>query len=212
MPNDISISRANLAALTGEFLGTCILALVALVLSETTAVSYFIGTSVALALGVIYLMFRGVSGGHFNPAVTIGAWTAKAISTVRGIAYLIAQVAGGFAAYGLYSYMSHSVTHKSVTYSFKIFLAEVIGTIILTLGFAAAKSKAVTPLSSAWTYATALFVGVIVASTASAGVLNPAVALGMRFWDWTYLVAPLIGGIIGINLYTYLFTLPAKKR
>lgn len=212
MANEISISRSSLAAVTGEFLGTCILALVALVLYGTTPVSYFIGTSVALALAVIYLMFRGVSGGHFNPAITVGAWTAKTISTVRGIAYVVAQVAGGFAAYGLYSYLSHSVPHKSSTSNLKIFLAELIGSIVLAIGFAAAANKTFTALSSAWTYATALFVGVIIASTASAGVLNPALASGLRYWSWIYMVAPLAGGIIGINLYNYLLMPPTKKK
>ena len=47
--------------------------------------------------------------------------------------------------------------------------------------------------------------GVIVASVVSNGVLNPAVALGIQSWGIEYFVAPLVGGLIGFNLYALVF-------
>jgi hypothetical protein len=47
----------------------------------------------------------------------------------------------------------------------------------------------------------------------AAGYLNPAVALGSRSFDWVYVLGPLVGGLVGVNLYTYLFAptaAPAK--
>lgn len=213
MLNDIKINRATVAPLLGEFLGTGLLALVALVLSETTAVSYFIGTSVALALGVAYLMFSGISGGHFNPAVTFGMWTARRVSTLRTVAYIVAQLLGGLGAWWLYNYFTHHhIQTKPVTYSFAVLLAEAVGALVLTMGFAAATNRMVGALESAWTYGTALFVAIIIASTASAGVLNPALALGMRYYNWLYYVGPLAGGLVGANLYLYLFPAKASKK
>jgi hypothetical protein len=50
----------------------------------------------------------------------------------------------------------------------------------------------------------AYFVGIVIAATASAGYINPAVALGSRAWSAAYVLGPLVGGLIGVNLYTYL--------
>src|SRR3989344_3466264 len=109
MSQSLQINKANTAPLVAEFLGTSVLVMVALVLSQTTAVSYFIGTSVALALGVVYMMFSGVSGGHFNPAITLCVWTSNKItqsSAVKAIAYIVAQVLGALGSWQLYQYFA----------------------------------------------------------------------------------------------------------
>jgi hypothetical protein len=56
-----------------------------------------------------------------------------------------------------------------------------------------------------------LFVGVIVASVGSAGLLNPALALGLRSWGTVYVLGPLVGGLLGVNLYYLLFA-PVETR
>lgn len=215
---DIKFNRAKLAPLMAEFLGTSVLVMMVLVLSQTTSVPYFIGTSAALALGVVYMMFSGVSGGHFNPAITIGVWASKKItqnSTVNAIAYIVAQVLGALASWQLYQYfVNQKLTAQPVKYSLPLLVAEAVGTFILALGFATAASRAFSALESALTYGFSLFVGIMVAATASAAFLNPAVALGQRGFNfnWVYIVGPLLGGIIGIGLYNYIFGASAKKR
>lgn len=211
-------------AVLAEFLGTTILAMVYLVLTQTTGVSYFIGTSVAVTLGVVYLIFSQVSGGHFNPAITLGMWTMRKINTISGVLYIVAQVLGGLTAWGVYSYLtSFHIAPHAATWHWTLFWAEAIGTLVLALGYGAAVSKGKTAVESALSYGFALFVGIMIAATASAAYLNPAVALGsMRFhWDWVYILGPLVGGLVGINLFGYLFggaklpsmaTSPAKKK
>src|SRR5260370_7650610 len=39
-----------------------------------------------------------ISGGHFNPAVTIGIWVTKRIGTIEAFLYWLAQLAGAIAA------------------------------------------------------------------------------------------------------------------
>ena len=39
-----------------------------------------------------------ISGGHFNPAITIGFWVTKRLNTMDTIAYWVAQLAGATAA------------------------------------------------------------------------------------------------------------------
>lgn len=206
MANEIKINRGTTAAVLAEFLGTAALVMVALVLSETTAVSYFIGTSAALAIAAVYMMFSRVSGAYVNPAITFGMWTVRRIKTVRAVAYIVAQLLGGLASWQLYQYFTnHHLAAHNTKFSMVIFLAELVGTAVLALGFSAAMSKAMTTLESAFTYGASLFAGIVIASTASAGYLNPSVALGVHSFSWVYIVGPLAGGLLGINLYHYLF-------
>ncbi|HET9850743.1 MAG TPA: aquaporin [Candidatus Saccharimonadales bacterium] len=201
------LTRAKVSPLAAEFLGAAIWTYVALVLSETTAVSYFIATSVAVALGVSYMLFGWFSGAHFNPAVTFGLWTTRAISTVRGVSYIIAQLIGGLASWQLYDYFTnHTIASRTGAHTdARVWLAELVGTAIVAVGYAAAAHKKLDSLQSALTIGATLFVGVLVAATASAGILNPAVALGLRSFNAAYIVGPLAGGLIGVNLYNILF-------
>ena len=60
----------------------------------------FLGVSLAFGLTVLTMAYAvgHVSGGHFNPAVTIGLWAGKRCSAADVIPYVIAQVAGAILA------------------------------------------------------------------------------------------------------------------
>jgi aquaporin Z len=205
-------NRAAVGAVLAEFVGTAILVSVALVLTETTAVSYFIATSLAITLTVIVVVFGRISGAHVNPALTFGAWTARRIGTIRAVGYIAAQMLGGLAAWQLYQYLvDKQVAAKTVHFDSHIWVAEMVGTFILALGFTAAVSGALSIIESALAVSAALFVGIIVASVGSAGLLNPAIALGLRSWGTVYVLGPLVGGLLGVNLYYLLFA-PAETR
>jgi aquaporin Z len=57
----------------------------------------FVGVSIAFGLTVLTgaYCFGPISGGHFNPAVTIGVWSGGRFPGSRVVSYVIAQVAGG---------------------------------------------------------------------------------------------------------------------
>lgn len=204
------LNRATTTPLLAEFLGTGLLVMMALILSETTGVPYFIATSVAVTLGLIYVVFGSISGGHFNPAITVGMWTARRVSTVRGISYIAAQMLGGVGAWQLYQYLTHhTVPVKSTSWSTTMWLAELIGTAVLAMGLTAVLMKKLDTLTSALAYGASFFVGILIAATAAAGYLNPATALALRNFNAVYILGPIVGGIVGVNLYMYLF--PAAK-
>lgn len=199
-------NRLMVAPVVAEFLGTATLALVALVLTETTAVSYFIATSLAVTLAAIVLLFGSISGAHVNPAITFGMWTARRIGTLRAVSYIAAQMLGGLAAWQLYQYLvDKPLPARTVDFTAHIWIAELVGTFVLALGFTAAVSKVFDALQSAVVYSAAIFVGIIVASVGSAGLLNPALALGLRSWSTAYVLGPLVGALVGVNLYYLLF-------
>ena len=59
-----------------------------------------LGTALAygLAMGIMVTSLGHISGGHFNPAITIGFWVTRKFSTFDTVAYWIAQLAGSVSA------------------------------------------------------------------------------------------------------------------
>ena len=60
----------------------------------------FVGVSLAFGLTVLTMAYAvgHISGGHFNPAVTIGLWSAGRCANKHVLPYIIAQVIGAIAA------------------------------------------------------------------------------------------------------------------
>src|SRR5271170_5072375 len=60
----------------------------------------FLGVSFAFGLTVLTMAYAvgHVSGGHFNPAVTVGLWAAGRCRTGHVIPYVVAQVIAAIAA------------------------------------------------------------------------------------------------------------------
>src|SRR6476660_5937190 len=51
-----------------------------------------------LAIGIMVSALGHISGGHFNPAVTIGFWVTKRVNTMDTVLYWVAQLAGATVA------------------------------------------------------------------------------------------------------------------
>ena len=97
--------RSKIAMLAAEFLGTAVLATVAINISRSQiGIGYFVAIGVGAALAMLVLGLGPISGGHFNPAVTIGLWTVRKIKTVTALAYLAVQMLAGLAAWQLANY------------------------------------------------------------------------------------------------------------
>jgi glycerol uptake facilitator-like aquaporin len=201
------VNRNAIAPVVAEFIGTGVLVMIALILGQTTAVSYFIATSLAVTAAVVYMLFNMISGAHTNPAITFGMWTARKIGTLRGITYVAAQLLGGVASWQLFQYLTnHTLTAHSTTFSTPVWLAEVVGTVILAMAYTAALGRRIEALYSGLMVGAAYFVGIVIAATASSGYINPAIAIGSRAWSAAYVLGPLVGGLIGVNVYNYLFS------
>lgn len=85
-------------ALIAEFLGTFVLA--GTVISLTTG-GVTDTIAVALILAILVVVFGAISGAHLNPAISIAQWLNKKIDGVKAGAYIIAQVVGALAAFGI---------------------------------------------------------------------------------------------------------------
>ena len=98
-PRDVRWIRAA-AELAGTFLICAVIYLSysfgQLVMGQPTVMLPVLGT--ALTYLVVTAMLGGVSGGHFNPAVTVAAMFTSQISMVDGLIYIVAQVIGAIGA------------------------------------------------------------------------------------------------------------------
>lgn len=200
--------RRKVAALVAEFLGAGVVTLLLLSVQYSSVnVPFFVALGGGLAVAIMTFAVGGVSGGQFNPAITIAMWTARKLSTVAAILYVALQLLGGWAAYALYHYFVHTpLQDVGGHYTARILVAEIAGTLIFSFGYAAAVYQRFTLAARASMTGVAYVIGIIAVSSASIGLLNPAAALGIRAWVWgTYVLGPVIGAVVGVQLYALLF-------
>lgn len=211
--------RKKIAMILAEFLGTFTLATVVLVVSRQFQVSYFTAVAAGATVAMLVLVIGAVSGAHLNPAVTIGLWTQKKIETAKAAVYIAAQMLGGAVALAYVEYLLRVdfPNQAASEFSTRIFVAEVVGTLIFTFGLAAAIYQGYQGLRQAVTIGASLSAGILIASVGSLAVLNPAVAVGLNAWSFTYFVAPIVGAILGMTAYAQVLApsagaRPVKKR
>lgn len=183
----------------------------------------------ALAFGLLFIAgiiaVGHVSGGHFNPALTLGFAIAGRLSWKDVLPYIIAQVIGGAAAMGLLwvvlsggpqqiveqievlfgsvsaGYGQNSPSQFPLT---SVLLLEVVLTAILTgvyLGATSSRAtKALAPVAAGLTYAAVIQVALPI----SGAGLNPARSTATVLFGeasaagqlWLFWVAPLAGAAI----------------
>ena len=190
-----------------EFIGTFSLAF-AVLASINGSLSPAIPTPViaGFTLMLAVLSIGGLSGAHINPAVTIGLLSIRKISVRGAIAYLVAQIAGAVAALGLLTLLlpDKVIGVASNTSNWTVFSGEMLGAIIFTFGIAAAVEQEFQRISAAVLVGGSLLLGIIFASVASNGVLNPAVAITIHSATWAYILGPIVGAVIGMNLERFM--------
>lgn len=197
--------------LVSEFLGTMLLTMVVLGALRSQAGTYFVAVAAGVIVATLTLALSGISGAIVNPAVTIALWTVRKLRGLQALAYIIVQFAGAVAAWYLFVYVTKLdtalITHSSSTeFAARQVVSEAFGTFIFGFAIAAAIYQKFRLRTKAFTIGAGLTLGAWVASLASGAFLNPAVALALQQWNiWTYMIAPVVGAVLGMNLYNLLF-------
>lgn len=207
--------KNKVAMLVGEFLGTTVLTLAVLNMSNSQLnLPYFIATVAGLTLIVLIVSLANITGAVFNPALTIGLWSVRKLKTLQAISYIIVQLLGAAAAWYLFAYFTKiKGVEWNSEFDSRVLMAEVIGTLIFSFSFAAALYQRLQLGLKAVLIGGGLVVGSLIATLGSMGILNPAVAVSLHRvgWDSTYILGspyvlgPIIGAIVGFNLYNLLF-------
>jgi glycerol uptake facilitator-like aquaporin len=206
------LQRQKVGLLVAEFFGTAILTLVIIGAAKyfNFTAPWYVGLAAGVALAVLVGTIGKVSGAHVNPAITLGLWTLRRIPTTTAIAYVAAQLLGGLTAFVFVEYVTNTdiLSGGLGVLDGRIFLAEMTGTAVFAFGVAAVVMQKIEGMQAAFTIGASLFLGVLVAAMAGPGFLNPAVALANNSWDKTTVIAPLIGSVVGMNLYSFFLAPP----
>ncbi len=207
------LTRQKVAMLVAEVFGTTTLAVAVYSMVARTSFPLFGGMAAGLTLALMVLAVGKVSGALINPAVTVGLWSIRKLKTTSAIMLLAAQMLGGVAAWSLIKYFIGRPLDSLVQgpFDWKVLIAEAVGAIVFTFGLASAVYQKYEGGKLAFAAGASLTLGILVASMASNGVINPAVAVGLQSWSWAYAVGPLIGSVIGMNLYALLFEADLPK-
>jgi aquaporin Z len=197
-----------------EFIGTFFLVL-------TIGMSVIAGGSGVippLAIGSILMVmvFAGghISGGHYNPAVTLGVWMRGRTETKDVVPYMIFQTVGALIAAAVVEYLDPAaVVHPHVLASVPELLAEFLFTfalVFVVINTATAKGTAGNSFYGLAIGFTVL-AGAFAMGSVTVGAFNPAVAvgvsaMGMVAWSklWVFLVANFLGGAAAALTFKFL--------
>ncbi|KAM5572951.1 putative aquaporin TIP-type RB7-5A [Rosa sericea] len=179
---------------------------------------------VAVAVGHAFALFVGVSvaanisGGHLNPAVTLGLAVGGNITILTGIFYWIAQLLGSIVACFLLKFVTSESVPTHGLASGVGAIEGVVFEIIITFGlvytvYATAADPKKGSLGIIAPIAIGFIVGanILAAGPFSGGSMNPARSFGPavvsgNFADnWIYWVGPLVGGGLAGLVYGGIF-------
>ena len=159
-----------------EALGTMTLTLV---VALSIATKFPVATPILAGLVLLLFVYSvgHISGTHINPAVTIGLWSIKKIQTNEAVAYIISQFIGAEIALILVA-NTVGLARLTVSGSWIIGFAEVLGTFFFAFGIASVVYGKVPSLMSGVVIGGSLLLGITIAATlGSNGVLNPELPL-----------------------------------
>ncbi|KAL4787106.1 hypothetical protein BJX76DRAFT_345781 [Aspergillus varians] len=182
-----------------------------------TAALLYSSLAFGFSLTVNVWAFYRVTGGLFNPAVTLALCLVGGMPAVRGLSVFIAQLVGGIAAAGVVSALfpgDLNVTTRlgggasiSQGLFIEMFLTAQLVFVIIMLAVVKHKSTFLAPVA----IGLAFFVTEMIGDYYTGGSLNPARSLGPDVinrsfpgYHWIYWVGPLLGSLLACGFYYFL--------
>jgi MIP family channel proteins len=216
--------------LLAEFIGTFALIFIgagsAAVIGEGAGLPGIAAIAFAHGLTVMAFAFAygPVSGGHFNPTVTIGVLAAGAMRVGEAAGYIVSQLLGGVAGALFLSAvlggaqtglgtpaLAHNLalgaTFLTITPAAGFMIEAVLGFFLVTVVLSTAvagRAGSLAPLAIGMT----LTLNILMGGALTGAAFNPARALGPmvatgNFSDaWLYVTAPIVGAIVAALLHT----------
>ncbi len=176
-----------------------------------------------LAIAIMVSAFGHVSGGHFNPAVSIGFWVTKRIGTLDAFLYWAAQILGGIAAAFLLRSVIPEETWRAVSLGtpallrdFPVVSAMILEAVtsfflVLVVFATAVDERGAFRSIAGFGIGLTITLGILAIGPYTGGALNPARAFGpaLASHHWTnqgvYWIGPLAGGFLAGLLYDSLY-------
>jgi MIP family channel proteins len=183
--------------------------------------------AIAFAHGLTIMVFAfaygPVSGGHMNPAVTVGVLAAGAMRAGEAAGYIVSQLAGGVigalllwavlggAATGLgVPALAHNLALGATTvtvtpaagFVIEAVLAFFLVTVVLSTAVAGSAGN-LAPLAIGMTLTLNIIMGGALTGAAfnPARALGPMIVMGNLNEAWLYMAAPIVGAIIAATVH-----------
>lgn len=199
-----------------EFIGTFFLVLTI----GCTVIPGGEGVIAPLAIGsaLAVMIFSGghISGGHFNPAVTLGVTMRGKCSPADVVPYIVCQVLGAVLAAFTVQFLYGAATVTAPVFPVdilpKALLAEFLFTFALVWVVLHTATAAGTSGNSFYGLAIGftVMVGAFSVGGISGGAFNPAVAVGITLMKmtavgnlWVFMVANFLGGIVAALAFKF---------
>lgn len=218
---------AYLAELIGTFLLVFFITSVVTLFVSTGSQAQFgsdfavVGFVQGLTLFGVIVTFSSVSGGHFNPVVTLAAATIRRISPLDAVIYILAQLSGavlgalltkgllldeGRATHYGAGQISGMLSGNAAGAVVEAIGAFALVLVILTVVFSDKGFKDWGPLAIGTTFVFLVMVG----GPLTGACYNPArwfgAALVGNTWGgvWPYLVGPIVGSLLAVGVWRFI--------
>lgn len=223
---EAALGQKALAELIGTFILTFVGAGAIISTASSSGPLLLIALAHGLALAVAISITMNISGGHINPAVTLGLLATKRISAGNAFVYVAAQLIGAiFAGWILVSFYPASLGSAAHWGSLSLMsgvsavqgiVIEAIITFILVVSVFGTAVDERSPRIGGFGVGLTLAFLIMAAGPLTGAAANPARALGpeiasgyFAYW-YVYIIGPVIGGIVGALVYET-FIMPFKK-
>jgi aquaporin Z len=227
----------NMRSLVAEFLGTFFLCFAGIAAIVSTAPPIesgagLVGVALAhgLALSVAVNAFGGISGAHFNPAVTVGFLTTGRIGSAAAGAYIVTQLLGATVAAAacrfIFPVEAVAATNLGiplpaawVTTGVLLVVEFIMTFLLMTAIFGTAvddRGKAV-KIGGFGIGLTVTF-DILAGGAVTGASMNPARSFGPALvhanfaWHWAYWVAPIAGTVVAAIVYERLLLDKGRKQ
>ena len=206
----------NPRALAVEFIGTFFLVFTVGMAVIDPGAGVLAPVAIGSVLAVMIFAGGHISGGHFNPAVTLGVLLRGRATPPQAVGYWVVQVVAATVAWLAVSYMKPAMPAETLNGSLAVgpaLLAEFLFTFALVyvvLNVATAKGTEGNSFYG-WAIGFTVTVGALAVGGISGGAFNPAVAIGGSLmnifaWSniWIYLIAELAAGAAAAIAFVFL--------
>ncbi len=200
-----------------EFIGTLFLTLV-FVLTKNNGT----GDMAPLAIGatLMALVYAGghLSGGHYNPVITLAMLMRGKVERGDAIYYIVAQMAGALIAAFLSAFLLHCQGNVDIRPIQHIVLCSLLAEVLGTFALAYVVLNVMTTRSNSGHSHDGLAIGFALTAmmytfgSITGGVFNPALALGisltgMSLWSdvWIYFFGALLGAAAATTMFQVLY-------
>jgi aquaporin Z len=209
--------------LCAEFVGTytLIFAGVGAVLASQGTNLVAIALAHGLAIAVMGSALGHVSGGVFNPALTVGLWVTRRLPVVDAVTYIVAQLLGGIAgAYTLVALFDETQRTQVLLGTPQLaagltmqqgVLIEALLTFFLMVAVFGTAIDSRGPKLGALLIGLTITMDIAMGGALTGAAMNPARALGpaLASATWTdqlvYWVGPIVGAVAAALLYEFAF-------